>query len=85
MKLDKNDIEKIANGRVNRVDGRNQTYWLLGFAASVVVGMSVPNKIAGIAIIVVGFGAFWWYERGLSIKRKILYNRLLKEWEAEQK
>lgn len=87
MNFDKKDIEAVARDRVNRVEKRKTTYWIVGVIVAIMVGYLLAvqySTIAGIAVCGIGIISFFYYSNTITKKQNTAKKRLLKQWKEEQ-
>jgi uncharacterized membrane protein YfcA len=86
MQLDTKDIEAIAQSRINRAEG-NRQYIMAVALLAIIVGAFIAQHLyaLGLTICLGGLLTFFLYMRALGKKRNTLKQRLLQEYEAEQK
>ncbi len=87
MKLDSGDIGAVARYRVNRVENKKTTYWMIVVAVLVLAGVYVVrvNTLLGWVLCVAGVVGFVYYQNIIGKKAVVLKSKLMKEWQEEQK
>lgn len=86
MELDAKDIEAIGRSRANRTISQNMKYLMYLSLIICMVGIYIAygvNAIYGIGVMVVGVALLWVYSSSVDKKRKIMVNRLKREWREE--
>jgi len=88
MKLDQLDIMAVAKSRVSRMESKATSKWMWGMVVGWAIGALLYFKVnigAGCAVIFLSICAFLYYNNTLGKKQKIEQDKMIREWQEENK